>query len=1185
VADLSGMAQSIGRAQFELMVDDAGLKAGLEKSLQAAGASAAQIAKVFDDAARLYGLSFKRGADAAVAAITQANNQIAASSDVGFKAAVEAKARELVETKKFAAAVEQEYNKITGTITKEYQTQVDAATRAADAETKARNKAAFDAVAATKKARDDEEKAINSSLDKALKADQAYDQKVLQSKRTLVEAIISNKKRQVDAEIKEEERLAAQQARVSGGGAGGLISKSAVTETLVTLTGIGGFYAAYRALNDVLRGVVSATNDALQAQFQLDAEYGAGAEQVAKFAEAQAKLAGREDTEVKKGVALLGTIRDDYNLTIEQTEKLTKAALDLAASHGVTVPQAFEALQRGIEGNTRGLRQYGIVINDDVLKADKSLTQSQRENFSTLDEYTKAILRLNAILEASDKYTGQAEARAKSSAGAIDRLKASVLNAAESFGKSWLPEIEMVAQGLNALAEAAERAKNAIPTGLRPLEGAQRVAAVTPGPFIPSGQEARETAGTDALDRQAQASKLAANAQIADAKAIADQATISSRETAKSNIADIERQMEAARRAHGNNQRLIESKKTAEITASRLAERAELEAIDAKEQAARRYYQGAIAAAESARDGQLRAAEAAKDGAIKALDEEKQALDRTRLAEDQARQDSRRTEERFATDVHETTIRGLDAEAEAARNKSAEAVRGIEAQSRAEDERHRTAMRDIDDEEKRQLDAIDSKLRALDFSERMRSDKESIGNAQDRVRMARTWTERRAAEQALEDAKHRIGVDTQRKKLEDQARDVKKHFDEVKRQEQEHNEGVKSALEQHKLDVQETDRVELAGIEERKKAETLAYEQTKRDMQDRYTAEDHARTVLRQAEDQDLADRRKNVEEAYKAEQAAIHATYDDPVTGLIPALHRAEQDTATSYANQKKTVQDHYTDVRTAIDETAAEQSRQNSGMLEDTIAKLRGQKDWWTWWADQATIEIKRVQDKIRDGLIPDLENLSRILSGARSRSTEGETQGEINSGGTPDTGEDIGGGVTLGPPLRSRTDLFDRDYNSRVLQLPLPTPTRVPRPTTTPTPTRVPVPTTSSSGGAYTGLPGAGAGTPRLGPGTSADDFAAILAGYGVPLPPLIPEPSVDLPNYAKSAEMMWHAPTTAMGGMAGGDKTFVVNVDARGNENGQQIANLVEQKLHQFALELEGTAIHSSTPPPTGLAVTS
>lgn len=143
--------------------------------------------------------------------------------------------------------------------------------------------------------------------------------------------------------------------------------------------------------------------------------------------------------------------------------ELTGRAADLAAAFGTTADTALKAFQLGLEGNSRGLKQFNIDISAND-QAQEALRLGYRGTVGSLSDVQKAQINYNLILEKSSQFAGDAAKTQNTLAGELRGLKADVTNTAVAFGKDLAPAVGIIVEPLRAFLEIIQ----AIP---QPLQG------------------------------------------------------------------------------------------------------------------------------------------------------------------------------------------------------------------------------------------------------------------------------------------------------------------------------------------------------------------------------------------------------------------------------------------------------------------------------------------------------------------------------------------------------------------------------------------------------------------------------------------------------------------------------------------------------------------------------------------
>lgn len=142
-------------------------------------------------------------------------------------------------------------------------------------------------------------------------------------------------------------------------------------------------------------------------------------------------LTGVSDEAIVTGQALLQTMIGQQKIT----DEMSAAAVDLAVATGTDVTGAFEALGKAIQGNTRSLKQYGVVIEEGLSPQER---QAQ-------------------ILEQLTQRFGGAGKAAMDGLGSIKGLRNAFDEFQETLGKEFAP---LIVQATKFLTNLINTAKN-----------------------------------------------------------------------------------------------------------------------------------------------------------------------------------------------------------------------------------------------------------------------------------------------------------------------------------------------------------------------------------------------------------------------------------------------------------------------------------------------------------------------------------------------------------------------------------------------------------------------------------------------------------------------------------------------------------------------------------------------------
>lgn len=124
----------------------------------------------------------------------------------------------------------------------------------------------------------------------------------------------------------------------------------------------------------------------------------------------------------------------------EMSVGLTKLAIDFGKAFNVADAQAMQALKSALEGNTRGLREFNIVLNDTILQNYLDEKGINRK-IETLDEASKALVTYNYLMESTSNIQAAATDNTGNLADVTKQLSAEWGDLKEQMGTQFLPAV------------------------------------------------------------------------------------------------------------------------------------------------------------------------------------------------------------------------------------------------------------------------------------------------------------------------------------------------------------------------------------------------------------------------------------------------------------------------------------------------------------------------------------------------------------------------------------------------------------------------------------------------------------------------------------------------------------------------------------------------------------------------
>ena len=201
-------------------------------------------------------------------------------------------------------------------------------------------------------------------------------------------------------------------------------------------------------------GESEAASNALTQALQNQGIYSADlAENYKAQAEALQKLTGIDDDAIVSGQAVLQGMIGQVKITKE----LTAAAVELGHASGGDVSSGFEILGRAIQGNTRGLKQFGIEIDEGLSKQE----------------------RMAAITELVTQKLGGQAAAANQGIGGMKGLSAAFADIQEEIGKRFAPVISVAIKGITDFLIKIKENKPLFDFAVSLIAGATAAAGIT----------------------------------------------------------------------------------------------------------------------------------------------------------------------------------------------------------------------------------------------------------------------------------------------------------------------------------------------------------------------------------------------------------------------------------------------------------------------------------------------------------------------------------------------------------------------------------------------------------------------------------------------------------------------------------------------------------------------------------
>ena len=237
-----------------------------------------------------------------------------------------------------------------------------------------------------------------------------------------------------------------------------------------TLAASGAFLAGAASITILSKSVQGAIDDQetlFRVTRVLGTELGEGSK---KWSQTLANSFGIADDEALKFEGAIAETLHNVGIAPAANAALSQSfvelAADMAAFAHVPVEDTLRGLQLAISGNTRSLRQYGIVIQNSEVQ-QRALTETGKASTDQLTRQELALARISIIQERTSNQVGAFADNAGSLANQAKILSANLDALGDSIGSALLPPLVLLTQkaidGAKALKFIFDKTKELAP--------------------------------------------------------------------------------------------------------------------------------------------------------------------------------------------------------------------------------------------------------------------------------------------------------------------------------------------------------------------------------------------------------------------------------------------------------------------------------------------------------------------------------------------------------------------------------------------------------------------------------------------------------------------------------------------------------------------------------------------------
>jgi hypothetical protein len=188
--------------------------------------------------------------------------------------------------------------------------------------------------------------------------------------------------------------------------------------------------------------------------------FGESAAVVERFGQRFGAMAGLSQRATQELLAGIGATTQGMGFAEAQSaalaQQVAQLAGDLAEFRGVETATVVQQLTAALAGQTRGLKEYGILISEADVQ-QRAFAQTGKVIADTLTDQERATATLTLITERMGKATGELAASQDEAGIKAAQLRAQFQDIADDFAMKMLPALERMLPVLTALAGVTAR--------------------------------------------------------------------------------------------------------------------------------------------------------------------------------------------------------------------------------------------------------------------------------------------------------------------------------------------------------------------------------------------------------------------------------------------------------------------------------------------------------------------------------------------------------------------------------------------------------------------------------------------------------------------------------------------------------------------------------------------------------
>lgn len=240
------------------------------------------------------------------------------------------------------------------------------------------------------------------------------------------------------------------------------------------MIGVGKSVAAGLAVGAVVefgRQSITSAAEADDAMDQVEKAFGGASDEILAFSQNTAETMGLSAQDFQAMASETGALLTGMGVgadeAAKQTETLAQRAADMAAIWGTDATTAMDAMNKGMLGNTRGLREFGVVIDKNEIQA-RAMAKGYVDAEGKVTQAGEAIAAQELILEKTSEMQGAFAENSGDLGSQQQILAAKMENLKTTIGTALLPVLTQLMELMQPLLDFVQQNI----TWLAPLAGA-----------------------------------------------------------------------------------------------------------------------------------------------------------------------------------------------------------------------------------------------------------------------------------------------------------------------------------------------------------------------------------------------------------------------------------------------------------------------------------------------------------------------------------------------------------------------------------------------------------------------------------------------------------------------------------------------------------------------------------------